>query len=365
MDAERLKATELLIERLHADYPMRGFKISPSIDFVSQANAGGLSVVAKKSIKRDDILLVIPNSARLNDKAVLPSGFVKKLRREIVSKSQFQEHQQNMTPSHYSFAVAIMKVLGRKANNDRFSQQASTWPSEPSMKDSNLFYWDVASVQQVWNRSGLFNVFAEIRSNVDSTFNNIIYPILRDNSDDYIDESLPSNQAAKTPKDKLYNTFLYSLALAYSREHEGHDEAGSNGELVPLVELFNGHSDKIDETIKKGKKNEKIVINVHMVSGKWPFIRGERYRDDCNLPCSAVYAVRDIDEGEELIISYGDVSPTRFAFKYGCIPMDFLKHHNIMSDVSIFLDPNLIPNDKMRRKCLEKADYPLNAFKHN
>lgn len=68
MDDDRLKATELLIERLHADYPTRGFKISPSIDFVHQSSAG-VSVVAKKSIKKNDILLVIPDSARLHDRA--------------------------------------------------------------------------------------------------------------------------------------------------------------------------------------------------------------------------------------------------------------------------------------------------------
>lgn len=293
-----------------------------------------------------------------------PSSFVRKLRRDI-------EHQHYLTPSDYSLAVAIMKVLGRKANNDRnddiFSRQASTWPSEPSIKNSIFFYWDVASVEKVWNRSGLFNVFEEVRTNVDSIFNNIIYPNLRDSLDDYIDESLPSNQdTATTPKDKLYNTFLYSLALAYSRAHGGHDKDGPKGELVPLVELFNGHSDKIDLPIKKGKKNnEKSAINVHLASGKWPFVRGSVFRDECNLPCSAVYAIRDIDEGEELIISYGDVSATGFAFKYGFIPMDFLKHHNIMSDVSIFLDPKLIPSDKMRRKCLEKAGFPLYEFKHD
>jgi hypothetical protein len=118
--------------------------------------------------------------------------------------------------------------------------------------------------------------------------------------------------------------------------------------------------------VKKGKKNnEKSVINVSIASGKWPFLYGDIFRDDCNLPCSAVYAARDIDEGEELIISYGDISPTGFAFKYGVIPMDFIKHHNIMSDLSIFCDPKLIPDEKMRRKCLEKSGFPLDELKSN
>ena len=111
----------------------------------------------------------------------------------------------------------------------------------------------------------MFHIFEELRANVDSTFNNIIYPILlKNNPDDHIDESLPSNQdTAAAPKDKLYNTFLYSLAVLYSRSHEGYDEGDdSSGELVPIVELMNGHSDRIDEVIKKGKKSEKSVITV-------------------------------------------------------------------------------------------------------
>ena len=170
-----------------------------------------------------------------------------------------------------------------------------------------------------------------MRANVESTFSNIIYP----------HSSLPSNQdtAATTPKEKLRNTLLYALGLQYSRSHEGREEDESSGEMVPIVELFNGHSDKIDEAIKKGGEN---VIIVGFVSAIWPLIRGSMYCNDCNLPCSCVFALRDIDEGEELILPYGDLSPTGFAFRYGFISMDFIKHHNIMSDNSIFCDPKLI-----------------------
>lgn len=370
MDVDRLQATNLLIKRLHSDYPTKGFKISPNIDFVTQSD-DSLSVVAKQRISKDEILIVIPEAARLTTKAILSSSFMKQLKRDVAKKSQFQQYQQMLQPSDYSFAVAIMKVLGRKTSDgkeDFYVGQAHTWPSEQMMKDTSWFYWDVPSVQQIWNQSRMFHIFEELRANVDSTFNNIIYPILlKNNPDDHIDESLPSNQdTAAAPKDKLYNTFLYSLAVLYSRSHEGYDEGDdSSGELVPIVELMNGHSDRIDEVIKKGKKSEKSVINVNIVLGKWPFIRGRMFRNDCNLPCSAVYAVRDIDEGEELIISYGDLSPTGFAFKYGCIPMDFIKHHNIMSDLSIFCDPNLIPDCKMRIKCLEKEDFPLDELKSN
>lgn len=367
--SDRLQATKLLIKRLHADYPKKGFKISPDIDFVVQSDSG-LRVVAKCQIQKDDILIVVPEAARLTASTILPSSFSKQLKRDIAKKSQFQEYQQMLNPSDYLLAVAIMKLLRRKTSPDRkddFSVgQALTWPSESMMKDTSWFYWDVASVQKVWGQSSMFNIFEELRANVDSVFNNVIYPTLKNNLDDYIDESLASNQvAAATPKDKLYNSFVYSLALLYSRSHDGYDEDEPSGELIPIVELINGHSDKIDEATKKGKKNEKSVINVNIASGKWPFLRGDIFRNDCNLPCSAVYATRDIDEGEELIISYGDLSPTGFAFKYGFIPMDFIKHHNIMSNLSIFCDPKLLPEDKMRRKCLEKSGFPLDELKSN
>ena len=169
MDAKRLQATTLLIKRLHADYPTKGFKISLSIDFVTQSNSG-LSIVAKQRIKKDDILIVIPEAARLTAKTVLPSSFLKKLKRDIANKSQFQEHQQMLNPSDYSLAVAMMKVLGRNAKNDNDFHvcMSQTWPSEETMKGSSWFYWDMASVQKVWNRSGMFNVFEELRANVDS-----------------------------------------------------------------------------------------------------------------------------------------------------------------------------------------------------
>ena len=76
--------------------------------------------------------------------------------------------------------------------------------------------------------------------------------MMKNNINDHIDFSLPSNQdATTTPKEKLYNTFIYSLSILYSRCHGSRDE----GEIIPIVELFNGHSDKIDEAIESYDKS--------------------------------------------------------------------------------------------------------------
>ena len=95
------------------------------------------------------------------------------------------------------------------------------------------------------------------------------------------------------------------------------------------MELFNGHSDRMNQVVKKTK--EKTVINVGLARGYWPFIRGDKFMNQCNLKCSSIYAKRSIDSGEELLLSFGDVSPAGFIFKYGYLPPDFLNHYNIMS----------------------------------
>lgn len=76
-----------------------------------------------------------------------------------------------------------------------------------------------------------------------------------------------------------------------------------------------------------------------------------------------MYACRDINEGEELLLSFGDVSPTGYIFKYGDLPSDFLNHFNILSDVSLWTPPQLIPTEEMRVRCLEKSNYPLKLLK--
>ena len=100
---------------------------------------------------------------------------------------------------------------------------------------------------------------------------------------------------------------------------------------------------------------------VHCV--KPNIVRGDAFINQCNLACSSVYASRDIDAGEELIISFGDVTPTGFAAKYGEIPIDFLHHWDVVCDVQLWCPPKFIPTDKLRIRCLEKSDYPLDILK--
>lgn len=100
-----------------------------------------------------------------------------------------------------------------------------------------------------------------------------------------------------------------------------------------------------------------IILNEINHHSSW-----DAFINQCNLACSSVYASRDIDKGEELIVSFGDVTPTGFAAKYGEIPLDFLHHWDVVCDVQMWCPPKFIPTDKLRMKCLEKSDYPLDIL---
>eukprot|EP00536_Pseudo-nitzschia_multiseries_P015666 jgi/Psemu1/327992/estExt_fgenesh1_pg.C_9290001 len=72
----------------------------------------------------------------------------------------------------------------------------------------------------------------------------------------------------------------------------------------------------------------------------------------------AVYALRDISPGEELIISYGDYLPAdHFVIKYGAVPWSILNPSRMMCNVSLWCDPSFLPatSDRKRIACLAQA----------
>lgn len=368
--SNRLDAVNTLIRTLRNRYPEKGFTISPKLDFV-QTTTKGLCIRAKQPIKKDETLMVLPEAARLGSKIILgDSKKIRKLHRDILDNGRkYEQVQRYLSPEDYLLAISIMKMLAMKCQGQTGRtgayavtvDQAATWPSEAEMQQDSWYYWDAEKVKDIWNQSGLWFTFEELQNHVKFTFDNVLYPFFKKNQpEDYVDTTLPSNvSSVDDNKKSLWNTFIYSLSLGWSRSHGGESDCP---ELIPLVELFNGHSDRIDQTIKKSKK-EKSVINVAIATGFWPFIGGGRFINECNLECSSVYATGDIDQGEEVIISYGEASPTGFVAKYGSLPPDFLHHFNILSDCSMWTPPQFIPTEEMRIKCLERSGYPLDILK--
>jgi len=249
--------------------------------------------------------------------------------------------------------------------------QAKTWPSEEDLKASYFDYWDIEEVERLWGKkSALTLYFVEQKRTMEYIFYAIVYRVLVPRrsepgvEEDFVDQNLPSNscnmkQKRQTREDALHNTFRYAFGLVFTRTHGG-SEHDSNSKIVPLVEMFNGDSDGIPHS----------TVNVDLASGKWPFLenvgRGGVYRDDCNLPCTCVYATRDIAAGEELIISYGtDMSVHDFMHKYGTVPPSLLDPTSMKCEVSLYTPPEFIPTHTQRRQCLEKRGFPLEQLKND
>lgn len=371
MSTNREQAVHPLINAIKQRYPDKGFFLSDAVQFVNHAERGGMCVIAKQAIKKDANIIVLSRDIFDMVSVELDAKLIKIIQNGInrnetaIASSKIEMHRHLVPPHDHILAVAIMKILSRKRKqdtNDLKVLQAATWPSEQEMKDTSWFYWDNSDVRSVCRQSGFSLMHEQASYSVKSNFDNVIYPALKKSIRDYVDCTLPSNRElnADDSSTALWNTYIYALSLSWSRSH------GTEGypTLMPIIELFNGQSEIVD-TSAKGNKVDKRTINVEINRGFWPFIGGGNFINECNLPCSAVHATRDIEEGEELIISYGNLSPLEFAIKYGTIPKSFINHHDIESHVCLWMDPNLLPDDPMRIKCLEQSSFMIDEFRTN
>jgi len=389
----RETTTETLILSLQRRYPEKGFLIHPAVSFCfshgtdADADAGGMGVMARERIQKDDVLLVIPEAVRFSTPNVLlctsrndkhNHQAMRAMNKKLLQTcSQWQNY---FDPQEISLTVSVMHVLRRKSSphiysdEDPFVLQAATWPSEEDMKESSMFYWDASKVKEILNQSLLTSNFERRQKVLREIFDGAVLPLLKRDADNFIDSNLSTLAAGsnnddddmngKSEETALWRTFLYAFSLVWSRTHGSPDP-----ELIPLIELFNGNSDRVRNHPNRGSKKD-TIINVDLTRGMWPFMRGPMFRDDCNLACSAVYANRDIDKGEELIISYGDLSAGNFMLKYGAVPENLISHHDakIQMEVSLWCDPSLIPSldpQDLRVQCLRNRGCPLEEFKSN
>jgi hypothetical protein len=140
----------------------------------------------------------------------------------------------------------------------------------------------------------------------------------------------------------------------------GVSDDGDECQILPLVELFNGDA-------SGASVGASTSVNVALAAGKWPFLGGGVYRNDCNLACSCVYALRKLEAGEELIISYGDdMLANHFMMKYGALPKSYLDPTRTRCTIRLWCDPAFIPTDPMRIACLQtNGGFPIEGFKND
>jgi len=321
MRTEREAAVVTLVKSLERAYPERGFKIHPSLAFLA-TEGGGLRAVTKTPIDRDEILLVVPASARLANwnlseeegddlERILDATGLKCNELQQNSDGLFHVNDQH----DFVAAVAVMRAasgVGLPGDTVR-SAHAATWPSEDDVRSMPV-HWDAACVG-IGGKGLLRELLDERGKLLRAIFDGAVWPVLSRGGAARFTLPGAGQRHPHSARDALWESFVYAFIIVFSRSHSGRDgdslDERLGPEIVPLVELFNGADDDGD-------------TNVQFVSGMWPFIRGKMFRNECDLPCGAVYAKRHLEEGEELIISYGELTPIDFLVKYGTIPRQFV-----------------------------------------
>lgn len=387
---QREKATWALIESFTTRYPQKGFLVDPSLRFSSPGSGHkGIGVTATAAIKKGQSLMVIPKVDMLQSvqgstpKELLPLR--KKLTQKFRLEARKDEHLGRFVSLPPTWlAVRIMNLLSTKNSSrsssnhgdsppltamDPFWLQSDTWPSEDELKDSYLGYWDKHKVEEIWGyKSSLTMEWIHRIEKLNQVFENIVYPLLQKEAGggkDFVDENLPSNSellkstgGSCSRKELLRNTYWYADGIVFTRSHGTTDAVDENEhtdcQIIPLVDLFNG--DVTGATV-----DTSTSVNVKLVRGKWPFLGGGNFRNECNLTCSCVYALRNIEAREELVISYGDdLTVNAFMIKYGAVPKSLLEPTKVRCNIRLWCDPAFLPEEPQRIACVRRNDgFPL------
>eukprot|EP00531_Pseudo-nitzschia_arenysensis_P001903 CAMPEP_0116129174 /NCGR_PEP_ID=MMETSP0329-20121206/7788_1 /TAXON_ID=697910 /ORGANISM="Pseudo-nitzschia arenysensis, Strain B593" /LENGTH=519 /DNA_ID=CAMNT_0003623433 /DNA_START=127 /DNA_END=1684 /DNA_ORIENTATION=- len=379
----REKAVEALIESIQSRFPQKGFTentLGISQDETLQSALSNspkkLLPLFEKLVKQFEIAAL--KIEYLENLVPLKSAWLSlRIMNSLSAKSRSRARGNETCETDVSQPVAAMDPLWL---------QSDTWPSEDEMRESFYGYWDEKKVKDIWGeKSSLTQDWHGRMLVLNQAFEELIYPLLKNEDcggNDFVDTALSSNvEILKTSitspsteqlKEMVRNTFWYADAIIYTRSHEmpGDDEESAyrnrspiankgDCQIMPLVDLFNG--DVSGATVKNSTS-----FNVNLARGKWPFLGGGNFRNDCNLFCSCVFAIRDIQAGEELILSYGEDLPVNhFLIKYGATPKSLLDPTMSRCNVRLWCDPSFIPKDKLRIACLRRSGFPLDDLANN
>lgn len=365
--SDRIDAIHLLIEQLKTSYPQKGLiSIHPSVTFIR--NDKGICVQAKKAIKATEVLLVIPDSARMSTNNV-PQLFdsnknkininlddiMKEVEKKLFHILQNNTHE---VPDHI-LSFVVMHALSNQGNiNDTvFMKHAATMPSHLEMR--NEMYMNLNWTEEQLNGIGGTNSFIRTQlerkqARVKIVFQKAILPILNTLPTNiqklFIGSSVSSEScdfSKSTLEECLWETYLNTYIIVDSRSHGSQDDFP---ELIPLLDLFNGASEWNPEGLEDFTPRSNVAL--HKV--KWPFTSGVGFDNECKISCSAIYALRDIDDGEEIVVSYGELGTSLFLLKYSAVPLDLFKLKKTET-IELLCPPNMVPNDKRRILSLEQS----------
>ena len=213
-------------------------------------------------------------------------------------------------------AVRTMHVICRP-DDDVQARAVAVWPSMEDLRDQLTLFWSDEKLESI---RGTFasRFISRVRNELNSIFEHVIEPALGKAS--IVEEGLFHKEGST-----LRDLFHHGFGISYSRSHGSSDDDVT---IKPLIDVFNGLPD-----------SNRTGINVEVHRGKWPFLRGSIFRNDCNLNVSGVASTRSLRAGEDLIIDYGPLNTSQFLLKYGVVPRPIQTNGNGALDTIEFIIP--------------------------
>lgn len=351
----RCSAADALCSHLREEYPERGFKLSPSVAFESDQDGLGICARATADISKGDILLVVPEAATISLRApsctnlVLPTGMPLNLILDKVGKVYDGAHLDveggNLLSSEDAKLVVLLMYLACQPEQgeeilELHARVARVWPSLAEARRLPVF-WGRAALEKI-RGTGAAQHVGDLLLELKALFGRVIEPVLAT----MCREGTAAHFTLRG--ETLETSFRFAQALAYSRAHETSAASGPEskpeGKLSTLVDCLNG------------LPGPHPAINVEVNRGKWPWVRGKVFLNECNLPCSAVAATRDVRAGDDLIIDYGETHTAGFALRFGVVPLPVLRWDNQMDYVELLVPPDLMPpsSDTVRHSAIRE-----------
>lgn len=308
----RREACLALVSTLRSQCPEKGFLFHEGLEFGAAESTGEVWVQLRAAVTEGEILLVVPHSAvlckaQLPDRAALVSEsggavYMQALLEDVAKR--FRQHVLGESPLQVGDVQQILLVMNSLhaewTGDGPWARQkgpvyAATWPAAAEMGHLAMYWTEETLAASEGTMAG--GLVKALHVTARQIFDDVLAPALADAgvSRCFVPASDIDTAVAADLNGKLWEAYRHAVSIQMSRAHDG--EAGP--ELVPLVDLIDG----VPQVCSS-------AANVELAAGKWPFISGNTFRNDCDLDCSAIYALRDIAVGERLLISYGDVSPS-------------------------------------------------------
>jgi hypothetical protein len=318
--SRRADAARALCDILRERYPLNGLKIHPALSFEVD-EGGGICIRTTAEVDVGEILLVVPEDVCISKQlaACSTSSMLSVLAdvRRLWDASSIRRGYKHIALSNVEVVVCIMHVVCR-ADDDVQVRVVVVWPSMDELRDQQTVLWSNEKLESIRGTCAS-RYISRLRDELHSIFEHVIEPALGKAS--IVEEGLFHREGTT-----LRDLFYYAFGISYSRVH-GDDDMN----IKPLIDLFNG--------------TNLAGINVEVNTGKWPFLHGHIFRDDCNLNVSGVAATRPLRAGEDLIIEYGSLRTSFFFVKYGVVPRPIQKSGNGELDViECILPPDLKPH---------------------